>query len=285
MIYFDPSEGRSGTKVPEIKALGSPLPGLEANTAADLAITKEGTFTKVLDGAEDVARRLTNNMTAMEIAEQLDMSIPAVTQATKLWSATQDGILVQRKSGNDLLGSIPKLGEILEKMQVWTRQPWLLVTGVIRCEAGKVVINERRSDYSYNAIQGAFDSWQERGGFLAILERDDLIPEWLQRKQKKLQDGQASKLIVAREFKQELIGPDDRHAWLTTIMTFPGIGPKTALGFADLCGNLAVSLCLLSDERAPEMDVKPEGFGAITSAKARQRLGLLPGQRLTTTTD
>jgi len=288
MILYDPTEGRASTVIPEIKEVGQPAPGLERATGADIAITKDDVHPESLNykEGEEVGRLLFSNLPAVDIANQTGVSLPMVLRTLKFLKAIDGGLLIQRKSGSDLVGSIPYLDIILEKMTIWTRQPWLLVTGNFQSSPnGKVSVNDRTTDFSYNALQGGLDAWQERGGYLALLDRDVLVTEWLKRKQRRLIEHQSHKIVVLRERFQVLVGPDNETEWRTTLMTFKGVGLQLADGMAEQYGTLANALTVLSDSDTLKDENRPKGLGITTLAHARKRLGLLDGQKLTIETE
>src|SRR3990167_4122819 len=184
-IYYDPTEGRVGSKLANIENIGKPLVGLERATAADLAIIADryAIPNDVLAHplAEEVARLFITDLGTPEIAKQTGAPMPGVIKVKKFYEAILlDGCLVQRKSGSDFLGSIPNLGRILEKMRVWTCRPWLLVTGVIEeTPTRRVKVDGREFDWSYSSIMGTMTMWQERGGYVIHLSHDRTINEWL----------------------------------------------------------------------------------------------------------
>jgi hypothetical protein len=283
MILYDPTEGRASTAIPEIKDIGTPAPGLERATGADMAITKDDVHPDSLNykDAEEVGRVLFSNLPAVDIAVQTEVALPTVLRTLRFLKAIDGGILVQRKSGSDLIGSIPYLDIILEKMTIWTRQPWLLVTGNFQSSPnGKVFVNGRTTDFSYNAMEGGLDAWQERGGYLALLEKDILVSEWLKRKQRRLIEHLPHKIVVMRERFQVLVGPDNETEWRTTLMTFKGVGLQLADAMAEQYASLANALVALSDPETLKDEDRPKGLGITTLAHARKRLGLLEGQRL-----
>ena len=178
MIVCDPTELRQGTKS-EVGGIAISMPGLEAATAADIGIFENTVGENVVrhEKSEDIGRLLSSNIGDKEISDQLGLPIPIILGVKKFWIETQRGMLIQRKSGSDLIGSIPEMSRILEKMMVWTRRPWLLTTGNFTSSpTGTVVVNGRRTDFSYSAYLGAIDAWQERGGYIVSLEKDSLIP-------------------------------------------------------------------------------------------------------------
>lgn len=90
MIFYDPTEGRDNTCLSqEIIKLGRPLEGLEAQTGADLLISP----------LDDI----------------LPSNVNRPPGSLLLRKHCEAGMLVQRKSGRDMLNSIPRLAEILQR--------------------------------------------------------------------------------------------------------------------------------------------------------------------------
>ena len=134
-LLIDHTEARHGTKLPaNVIEHATVITGLEALTGADLILSPLDTPT---------LKALTK--------------CPASVQMLKIHC--QAGCLIQRKSGSDFIGSISKLAEIEYRMSQWGL-PWLLVTGEFRCTpAQKVIVNGRKTGYSYWSVLGSLDSW------------------------------------------------------------------------------------------------------------------------------
>lgn len=257
-IYYDPTEDRAGTRMPDnVLKAGRVLKGLEALTGADLLISQEES--KLSDEARDtVPGRLT------------------------LRQHTSTGLLVQRKTGMDMLSSIPDLANIQAKMLEWTENipPWLLLVGEYKpTRRGGVEVDGRASQWSYAAFQGALEKWQLRGGGVTILAHDSLVGPWVAHWHNDLASIAEDKLILPRKPTQNIITGvrDDPYAWRVTLATLPGIGPELATRIANYCGSLAMALCFLSDPahiRFNSTTEYPKGLGVTAFAKAREWLGL-----------
>jgi len=286
-IFFDPTEGRQGTAIPEITKIGVPMNGLERATGADIAIVAD-TYKIAANSlehpaSEEVRRAIMYAKSSnAEISRLTSVPIPNIIKIVHFSDAIyENGILIQRKSHGDILNSITELARIIEKMLVWTIRPWLVTTGIIgHTDLGKVVMDGRATDFNLLALQGALDAWQERGGYFATMPTDHAIYKWLQNRQKKINEPELSKIVYFRKPIQQVVGPDNEDAWISTLATFPGIGTELAKAIGEHAGTLANALCFLSDELSLKADPKPHGFGALTSAKARQRFNLGDGQRL-----
>ena len=265
MLYYDPTESRSGTRLPDtVIRSGVALPGLEKATGADFIISP--------------------------------LSEPKLTEITAsrpsqigLRKHTEAGLLVQRKSGLDLISSIPDLSNILAKMLDWTMYPWLLVAGEYKInKQGKVIAGERETEWGYNSLLGALEDWQLRGGYYTILCKDSLIGPWVARWHDKVDvfKDQSDKIILPRKPTQTITVSNsngDDMPWRATLASFPGIGIETATAVANYCGTLADSLVFLSDQnniRLKEVvsedgkNAYPKNVGQAKLVDARQWLGL-----------
>lgn len=286
MIGYDPTEAREQSPIREsLKDGAVTTKGLEAATGADLFISRNDVDPNCLahPKAFEIGRALMLGMDKKEVVVSLEVPMPFVIKISKFVDAAmeRDIVLVQRKSGGDLIGSIPDLSRKLLLMQDWTDRVWLLITGKFESSpSGKVVVNGRQTEFDYNAMLGAIDAWQERGGYVAWVERDSLVINWLRLVEKREQKRSGDKAILFRKPVQQLVGPDDKDAWVATLMSFPGIGPELAIRIADYSGSLASALWFLSSEDSYSWDGRPEGYGPLLSKKARERFGLLPGQFL-----
>ena len=286
MIGYDPTEAREQSPINDaMKEHAISVKGLEAATGADLFVSKNDIDPNCLahHRSKEIGRALISGMDTQEIVSSLGVPVPVVIRLKKFVDAlnAREVVLIQRKSGGDLIGSIPDLSRKLLLMLDWTDRAWLLITGEFKSSpSGKVTINGRVTEYDYNAMLGAIDAWQERGGYVAWLERDSLVLNWLRLAEKREQKRAGDKVVLFRNSVQQLIGSDDKDAWIATLMSFPGIGPELATRIAHYGGSLASSLCFISAEDSYRWDGRPDGFGPLLSRKARERLGLLEGQYL-----
>ena len=247
-LFVDPSETRTSTRLPQgIVEAGKVLPGLEAITGADLLISPLN-------------------------SPPLESLGPARPQQLALEYHCKAGLLVQRKTGRDLSSSIPALSDILAKMRRWSEKPWLLFIGDLKCDRnGMAIIDGFDTGFTYNAVQGALESWQLRGGYISILSRDMLIASWIQRWLDKLQALQASpeKLLPPRPVQQPIVGEDVYRAQaMRTLMTIKDVGPEKAGLILDHCGLLAYSLVYLSRGEGQSL----KGIGPKTFENAQKLL-------------
>lgn len=256
MIFIDPSEARENSLLSKTTIDASTsLTGLEEHTGADMLIS-------VLDLPRVTAIGTTASRVALE-------------------QHCRHGILIQRKSGTDLLNSIPDLANIISKMLQWesAAPPWLLVTGnFIATREGYVSAGGHDTQWAYSAFIGALEAWQLRGGGITILTRDSLISQWVTNWYNKIGSVSKDKLILPRKPTQLVVSlGGDKQPWRMTIATFPGIGHELATRIAQYCGTLKDALVFLSDPRHHSLrksDRYPKGMGPSKFADAREWLGL-----------
>jgi len=247
-VFLDPSESRSGTRLPDsVIRAGTVVPGLEGATGADLLISPIS-------------------------HPRLDFIIESLPSKLALKKHCEVGLLVQRKTGRDLVSSIPNLSGILDRMLRWTNKPWLLFIGDLKCDGnGNAVIDGHETGFGYNAVQGALESWQLRGGFVSFISRDSLIAPWINRWLEKLRELQKEpiKIVSTRKPQQLLVGLENKTARrLSTLTSFPEISEVRAKEILANCGSLAYSLMFLSDPGG----VKIPGVGPKTLMLAKEHL-------------
>lgn len=206
----------------------SMLVGLEAHTGADLLIT-------------------TDEIRLTSLPDSLTLPLRNTLQ-----HMIDHGLLVQVKIGEDFTSSIPNLSEILAKMLLWTKRPWLLnVLDLRRDRDGHAVINGRVSDLTFNECDGAADWWQLRGGMLNAfpIRNSDVYAwcqDWLARLRKLERDPVH---FVTRPSAQKILPCDGRADVLARLMspTFSGSGIKTAIRLLKHVGTLKHAMLYLSD--------------------------------------
>lgn len=252
MIYYDPTESRSGTRMsPEVREIGVRLDGLEPATGADILVT-------AWDG------KLRGGMLGKPPGSIL------------LRQALAKGMLVQRKSGLDMLGSIPHLGHIFQRMQIATEDGgmlWLAYTG--RFEPNlleHVECDGRDTEWHWNAFQGALDMWSIRGGMVHWEPNDERLGDWLlrwdERLPKLLDD---PNMVLSPRPKSRLTGGTiDPSPWRRTLESFPGVGSVLSHRIAIKFNTLAEALWWMSTEDSSLI----EGVGLKMKLAWRQWLGL-----------
>lgn len=189
MIYYDSSEARQGTKLPkDVVSYGQPYPDLERITGGDLVVVPE------LSIADEVRRK---EKSKKQLSEETGLSVRDLLSLGRVSSEDilieylfSGSVVVQRKSGFDLLGSIQdRLDESLARMIVcapYRCQRILLYTGVFDEHNGKLVLNGKKTEHSYWSFQMALTAVGNKGGTCVNLARDDMMLTWLQYMEKKL---------------------------------------------------------------------------------------------------
>lgn len=256
MIYFDSSEGRLGTRLSEmIRGISRSIIGLEAQTGADLLISP-------LDAP-------------------LPENVNRPPGSLLLRKHTEAGMLIQRKSGGDMLNSIPKLSGILQRMQQWNSINWLMMCGDFRPDENeKVVVDGRepRGDdgWQWASLQGAVDMWMLCGGLVHQEPDDEHGGYWLERLNHNI--GKIRRDHVVPMPVQKLVGGMfDPHPWRVTLMSFPDCGEQLSRDIANYCDSLAHSLWWMTTME----DVGHiKGVGENRKRAWRRWLGLEDGQIL-----
>lgn len=246
MIYIDHTEGRENTKLsPEILRIAKSIIGLEAQTGADLLITS--------------------------CDEKLPPNVNIPPAKPILKRCCESGMLVQRKTGGDMLGSIPHLSEILQRMQQWNTVCWLMVCGEFKPSSDNlVVVNGRPTDWAWASFRGAVDAWQLRGGLVAEHPDDYYGGVWLNR-----WDANIHKLgrdhIIHKPVEKIIGGMFDPYPWRQVLMGFPDCGPELSMRIAEYCGSLAHSIWWMTDTGSTG---NIPGVGAKRKEAWRHWLGL-----------
>lgn len=255
-IVIDPTERREGSLLPlDIKA--EIFPGLEALTGADLMLC--------------------------------NASFPTTTETLILKHIEQGALLIQRKSGMDLVNSLGlRMADSLARMRstkARQSQCILLIIGILTCDAaGRAVMDGRETSANYWAVQGAVSKWHDRGGVVEILSRAGLLQGYLESKTRHLEEYRVTPV------KQYFPEPQSMHQsdnplqlpqlvtdGRVTLASLPGIGAGRANQIWDACNqNLSEALCRLTTEGA-----KIPGVGDVTLEKIREYMGLDPTMELT----
>lgn len=275
-IYGDSTELRQGTRLPPaVAAQCTELPGLEMVTGADLLITvgKAPPDVRCLKGfgTTDLGEG------PGETVQNCGLTLPEALVAHAFKKACESGLLVQRKTGRDLASSVPNFSAILARMLVWTERPWLLFVGDLKESKGEAIIDGRHTNFSYNAVQGALEAWQDRGGRVTFLSRDSLVAPWVARWLDKLRMPRTEKVLPPRRIAQPIIGPESNvKPWRSTLMSFPDAGLELANRVAD--GNATLASCLewitCPDWLKKVSMSRPKGVGVPTVRKWREWMGL-----------
>lgn len=257
-VFVDPTEGAATSRLPPIPH-AVVVPELEALTGADLMLS-------VLD-------------------------MPATTPTLIRKHCAAGALLVQRKSGQDLVNSLgDHMTDQLARMhEVGTRQSQrvLLFTGCLSMgENGVAVIDGRDAMGRFWAAQAGLARWNDRGGVVETLPSDVFIPQWVERRLKHLAEyatpaGEVRFVYPPNEFPMDPPLPDDPlqlpirvRDGRVVLASLAGIGPKLAERIWEFCGeNLGWALTLLSDEASPKVHKIP-GIGVQMIRNIRQQCGL-----------
>jgi ERCC4-type nuclease len=217
MIYYDPTEAREGTLLSQsVIQSGKPLANLETLTGGDILITPSPIPGNSIDSA--AGRKIFENIIGRSF-------------------------LIQRKSGMDMLQSIPHLMDVLRRMREWDSMPWLAVSGDFYTDSTlKVICNDHKTNWHYHSYKGVLDAWQIAGGRYHSESTDDDLGDWilsLEEKVKKIAEN--PDWFTHREADKAHLKHDPRP-WRAVLEGFPGVGAELSTRIADYCGNLANSL-------------------------------------------
>jgi hypothetical protein len=192
-------------------------------------------------------------------------------------------ILVQRKSGGDLIGSLDKLNLIQSRMQMWARPGgcWLLATDIDATVDGCVIAGGHEFDRTISSVGAKLRWWEMRGGHWEILDNDDYIDPWLDRMvvalSKILDDPikftQENEPFIDRVPLQRLVQTD--ADWLTTGAAFPkgwGIKARSAV-HKSLCEDGIPPTLINAIERVCVGRIKVPGVGPAMTESLRRWAG------------
>jgi ERCC4-type nuclease len=194
-------------------------------------------------------------------------SVPVAVQelsAGDACLATPDAmILVERKTPNDLLASIAddRLFNQVAEMRRQTPWTYVVITGTIDAVMGKVRIDGRSTNWSWQSLQGALATVQELGGVVVYCSGDsEYAPtlEWLAGR---------NHGTVRIEAKRDAVITTPAESILTAL---PGISEVRATALLKHCGSAAWALAFLSNGTSD----KVPGIGPSTHQAARAALGL-----------
>lgn len=261
MLFADPTELRATSRLPAIPGLVE-CPDLEAHTGADLLVSP-----------------LEN--------------IPAATPTLIARHIAAGAVLVQRKSGLDLVHSLgERLNAALARMRETSAQAGqcvLLFAGQLdRAAGGLATVDGRETSADYWAVRMALSAWTHRGGVVEHLAGDHEIPEWCRRIEQHLREYRQRPLKLlypTPEYPPDPPDPLDPLQLLVPVRdgrlllaAFRGIGPARADALWKAAGgNLAAALALLTDETSPKR-LKVPGVDVATIRAVREQCGLRTGE-------
>lgn len=257
-VFVDPSELREGSLLGDLGADFPPTPisGLEEWTGADLMIS---------------------------IAP-----FPAMTETLVRAHVTAGALLVQRKTGLDLVHSIgERMGSSLARMRnTGARQSQcvLLYIGVLTCNAqNEAVMDGRETHAAFWGVQGAISKWHDRGGVVEAISRPSLLEGWLKMKLRHLTEYKNEPVKdnwppppTIEDFNNPLQVPQVVKDGRVTLATLPGVGSARATAIWNYLQprpTLAEALCLLTNDNSRIVQDVP-GIGKKTAENIRNYLGL-----------
>lgn len=227
-IYYDPTEARPGTRVPkDFFIISSALGNLEHYTGADFLITPHKLSMPIIKDIPPMQKALERNCL--------------------------DGLLVQRKSGSDLLQSIPRLAHIQARMAIWSGNPILLVTGVWFSQGKIKVFGRKPPNWSASQVRGALLAWRLRGGSVIEVSTDKDISPVMSQLERKVQEyyTDPQKTIVNKTYTQALTLKAEN--WINSFRAWPkGITRK--------------QLIALATHLAKQLDTEPSLINALALA-------------------
>jgi hypothetical protein len=260
MIYYDDSEGRANTRLSQsIVDLGQPVVGLEPATGADLLITpREG---------------LAGNVNRPPGKVMLPLYL-------------ENSFLIQRKTGRDLLNSIPNLMNILWRMRKvgdeYNARPWLMVCGeMIRNPDGTVRMDGRSTGWKWSSVQGAFEAWQLIGGHVSLSTTDEVCADNLERWNRNIEKWAEDVERSGMERQALPVMMADQRPWRRTLMTFPGCGDIMSDAIARHTNRLVDAIQWMSELESHGV----RGVGAKSLERFRQYLGLKENEHIITIVD
>ena len=260
MLFIDPTEARANSRLPALPNAVQ-TPDLEAHTGADLLVSP--------------------------------LDIPATTETLIRKHISAGAIMVQRKSGMDLIHS---LGEVLNGCLARMRdlgaqsgQCCLLFIGTLEAGQGGTAIVDGREASQYWAVRGALSRWCHRGGHVVHLNADGEIPHWLDIIQRAVTEYREHPTKAF--YAQKPYPPDPPKSVLDplqlllpvkdgrlVIASFPGVGPKRAETLYHESGyHLGRALRLMTDPTSPKWQKVP-GWGVDSIRAVRALANLEDGE-------
>lgn len=268
MIFLDPTEIHSNSRVAkELQNNCLPCENFEAVTGADLLISPL---------SKPAITNLNTKIGEIALKKHLDVG----------------AVLVQRKSGPDILNFITDHKNIFAKMRAWTTQPWLLTVGSYTCdEQGKLVVDGQRAGgsegWSYWSYWGALRAWQIYGGYVDNIHRDAQLLDWVQKTLHAIEKSKDDVLVAPKKPSQtnlissESVTQDgyERNACIMALCTIDGVSVAKAAAITDYCGGkLKDALRFLSDPEHLKLKKNdeqwPKGIASSVFANAARWLGL-----------
>jgi hypothetical protein len=254
-IYIDTSEAREGSLLINAASY-TPISNLESLTGADILVSPW----------DDLPNPLKVNFPPHEAI---------------LHRHCQNGCLIQRKSGHDLLGSIHKLDHILYRMLQWCKNPWLVYTRIRQSRNGLAIVtgSKRRSKWRWSSISGKLDSWRDCGGSVKSLLCDTDLPDWLESRRiavDKWQD-EPEKVLSGKTPQRPIAIRSDEQNFFNTLRLFPpGVGEKSVENLITYTAtklHLPPTAWVVCQVASSEESLKVRGWGKVRMQDMREWLG------------
>ena len=204
--------------------------------------------------------------------------MPSAASDKLLRKHAEAGVLIQRKTGNDLPSSITdgRLSRSLNKMRSWSPRRWLVFVGQIDNQQGKGYIDGREG-LRYASLIGALDWWQLRGGDITLLSDNRGFTQWVRDWPRRLEVLKENPDKVLVKVPEQGLHTDEK---LSMVVGIPGLGPVRARALLETArgegGTLARALCMLTNRHGSGV----EGIGAGITKSSREWVGLEDGQQL-----
>lgn len=193
--------------------------------------------------------KVSNNLEELTGADFMisPIDIPASTRTLIQKHIDAGALLVQRKTGSDLASSVgTRMNDSLMRMQEYdirNCQCVLLFVGTLDVNAnGYAIINGFKEKIKYWSLQSAFDKWTDRGGVIKFLLSDNMVGEYLIRKEKHVREFKqfpvkrvwqirdVPNMIDETDPLQELTSVSNKLGdfgyWRPMMVQVPGLGPS-----------------------------------------------------------
>lgn len=207
--------------------------------------------------------------------------VPCVVTALEcgdLWASCADGelLVIERKTTNDLLGSIADGRLFQQALKIRERSQWayLVVTGYLQpTHDGKTFVG-KATGWDWNAVQGALLDVQETGVQIVYCEHDNSYEATVQRLAKRSRAGRVLN-NTARPARVMTAGE-------TILTSLPGIGLERAQTILEEFPTAAQAITWLT---WPNTVAEIAGIGDGIKAGVRRALGLTQSESLTVWSD
>lgn len=204
-----------------------------------------------------------------------------------LWAVTDDGctLCVERKTPDDFLNTLkderlfPQVAKMVEKRvdaqlgpdNRFTFFPYLVITGQFLVgENGKIITENRVTNWTYQSIQGALLTIQEMGCFTLQLHNELDYAAAIVRLGER---GRSATFNILPPRVPNVVGPQ-----VAILATIPGLGLGRAWQlYKDFNQNLAWALEWLTD---PQAGGKVEGIGNGIRTNTKALFGLSDGMAI-----